>query len=1085
MDQRIEEYIRNHPDVVEARYKLIKALDKADIAGPLTTQDWWERSKYFRTKPRYDIWLDSLDTEDPPRSRYSLQQAAPAAGDEIVQRRRGTLVEVTYPGLDKEALAAFWEDTYPDLPTFVAADAIPWLEENPRFNLLTKNAFIRRLVDMGASLGDAREAWRDSRVRRVRQHFRTTQTRIIRAQMPQLQLAIVAPPGFYQADVFEMETEGKSGEEDTQENAEAFSHMALVMIEIYSRKAFVKPILDKSAETIKTAVEAVIQEITAENQSVQAIYGDNDFRTLQQFCDDNGIYLHTFVSWQTHNAGNRGGDPLGIINSFARTFKHFVRVYMIAQKVGNWVEVLPEVLAYYNEEHYHSELGGLTPDHVFDFPESIADIVRDKLDRNDAIKNLRVQRAGKRITDQEILAIIGQKKKLKRAVAASLEVGDRVLVLAPKEFKGPRKNLPEVATVKKVDVRLDRYQLAEYNDRWFQRGELYKVQGTAEDLDVSDFEKARKTLLQNKERRRGERRAEQYARAEPDVRLHDEHARLSPDRQVPKEPEEPDVRLSPDRQVPAEPEEPDRQEFTVSTHTVYPVLIPKLDPIEANVVEMGEGTLKVELAPGVPLGTIFATPGVPDPGPGGKLLIGEMLLRRINDTMFHMRFVQQFDAEHLRFAYGHWEVPADLPWAPFQEAVRQYKDYQGRSRVPDAKWVFPKVVLRKDAFVEVPVDTSDIRTGWYDDQGEFASVLVRERLNPAVYDDLYARTPGELRPSPVKVRVGSIGESADNAYKVTGGIGAMNLGSIFHLKLVKEDGVLKRAMLAFDEKLESLRGDVPVDDIMRPPSWDIPGKHEEIPGYLRYEAMDGNPLTIEAIKARLDAVGLTLAVGSSGGSRYGTSAKAKTWVVYAREEVATPLGRKPHMYTAGFGIKGDHESVESAQKAMFSLAAKLAEEAKGQQDVDVVWTAVQAVRDMLPPGSEEWEELDRALRGEDEDADVYHHNINALPKLLKKAGVSLTAPARENSWVVRLTAGVARSIGVSNVTTFQKYGNAGDKTSLESAQVALSKMGDALLEKLNGRDFPVVRNAIKAIRNCLPPGDERRQRLTDALANLP
>jgi hypothetical protein len=74
----MEEYIRNHPDVVEARYKLIKALDKADITGPLTTQDWWERSKYFRTKPRYDIWLDSLDIDPPdPGSACSKRPLLP------------------------------------------------------------------------------------------------------------------------------------------------------------------------------------------------------------------------------------------------------------------------------------------------------------------------------------------------------------------------------------------------------------------------------------------------------------------------------------------------------------------------------------------------------------------------------------------------------------------------------------------------------------------------------------------------------------------------------------------------------------------------------------------------------------------------------------------------------------------------------------------------------------------------------------------------------------------------------------------------------------------------------------------------
>ena len=1104
MDQQIKQLVEDHPEITRARYVFLDAVEQAGLDEVLAL-DWWEHSIYAGTRPRYDEWLDSLPEDIEDKSRYQLQQRAPAYLEE--NRTNGRLrqrIRVPYQ-LDPKALAAYWRDQQSDLPTFVAADAIPWLEENPRLNLLTKKAFIKRLMDMGASLGDAREAWRDSRVRRVRQHFRTTQTRIIRAQMPQLQLAIVAPPGFYQADVFEMETEGKLGEED--------SHMALVMIEIYSRKAFVKPVLDKSAETIKTAVEAVIQEITADDQEILAISGDNDFKTLQQFCDANKIYLHTYNAGQTHNAGNRGGDPLGIINRFANTFKHFLRVYMIAQKESNWVEVLPEVLKYYNEEHYHSELGGLTPDHVFDYPESIADIVRDKLDRNDAIKNLRVQKAGKRITDQEILAIIGEKRKYKRAVAASLEEGDNVLVLAPKEFKGPRKNLPEVATVKKVDVRLDRYQLEEYNDMWFQRGELYKVNGNAQDLDVSDFERARKTLLQNKERRRGERRAEQYAREvpevpeEPDVRLHDEHARLSPYRQEPE----------------------DQQSDSVQQRMLYPTLIPKLDNIVVPIVEMeeGEGFLKIKMADER---VLYGTPGIPDPTSLDAMPLGEMLLRRVDDSHFHMSFVPQFeDLKSVRFAYGNFTVSEDYAWPPFREAVKQYKEYQERSKVPNAAWPFPRVLC--DVTLEHPVDTNDIDTSWYDAQGEFVSApseyvryIIRNKgqgQEVTLVDDIFARHASDLRPSPVKIHVLSMEEPAGQGYKVTGRVADGPL-STFHVRLMdhqtmdpltgaevrsKNGHPLYNAEREYDKALGPVR-DLRVGH-MNGPMWCISGVYEKWPGYLRYgeelpepdheqpepdheqpepdheqpepEPQDHSQRTVndddEAenlndIKTRLATVGLTLAKGTSGGR----GRRQPTWVVYALEKVARPLGRRPHMATSGFGIGGDDTTVESAQKAMYSLAARLAKEAKGKADVEDVWAAITAIRDLLSPTSEEWDELDRAIRDEPEPGDdAYYNDISKIPKLLKKAGVSLTAPAREKSWVVRLSAKVARAIGVTNVTTFEKRGTEEDKTTLQSAQVALSKMGDALVEKNVQNE--TVQDAIAAIRRCLPLNDPRRQRL--------
>ena len=106
---------------------------------------------------------------------------------------------------------------------------------------------------------------------------------------------------------------------------------------------------------------------------------------------------------------------------------------------------------------------------------------------------LRERLAGHPITDEEIQAIVKRKKKLRRAVAASLEVGDFVLVLAPKEFKGPRKNLPGVHTVVDTNIRADQYQL-ESSERWYHRAELFKVDNGIMDLDVDAYEKARKAL---------------------------------------------------------------------------------------------------------------------------------------------------------------------------------------------------------------------------------------------------------------------------------------------------------------------------------------------------------------------------------------------------------------------------------------------------------------------------------------------------------------------------------------------------------------------------------------------------------------
>ena len=115
---------------------------------------------------------------------------------------------------------------------------------------------------------------------------------------------------------------------------------ALAMIEVYSRKAFLHPLKTKRAEDVVDMLAEIvsdIQEMTSDPDYVKALYGDNDFaaQSIRQFCTANHIHLRTYVADHTHNARHRGGDPLGILNRFAGTIKHFLRVSMINEGHGD------------------------------------------------------------------------------------------------------------------------------------------------------------------------------------------------------------------------------------------------------------------------------------------------------------------------------------------------------------------------------------------------------------------------------------------------------------------------------------------------------------------------------------------------------------------------------------------------------------------------------------------------------------------------------------------------------------------------------------------------------------------------------
>ena len=180
MDVRFRRLIHKDPTVAYARYMFLEAVADAGEDSLEDAQDWWE--KHFARRPKYHEWLDNLDrvdVEETVGSRYQLEQQAP---DDV----------------DHQAIAAYWKDQFPDKPLFdPEVDTIAWLTQNPKMCLLTERAFLRRIQALGGTKEEAREAWANSKVKRVRLHFRTTQTRIIRAQAPQLMLHIIAPPGFF------------------------------------------------------------------------------------------------------------------------------------------------------------------------------------------------------------------------------------------------------------------------------------------------------------------------------------------------------------------------------------------------------------------------------------------------------------------------------------------------------------------------------------------------------------------------------------------------------------------------------------------------------------------------------------------------------------------------------------------------------------------------------------------------------------------------------------------------------------------------------------------------------------------------
>lgn len=408
-----------------------------------------------------------------------------------------------------------------------------WVQLHPELAALSRGRFLKRaMLVLGATREDARSYWRSSQFKRVRLLFKRSRTRAQRRGPSRLEHSIVAPPGSYQIDVIFFETDGTDPPTGLRK--------ALTLIEIYSRRAYMTPIQDSDMDrTIIPAYAKLLQQIKDEHAKVEQeredlgeelayaregriwsaqwapnhaplppaginiVSGDNEFEA-QSFLEYNharGIAVLNFVSKYLHNPEQQGGNALGVMDAYAKTIKHMVRTYALANDDMHWSNYLQDVIALYNDTP-HSGIKMMTPDWVFRHPDSMWDDMVAKAKRNRQVSE--VLEAREHHTEEDVQRVMGQRRRIKVKLAGRLEVGDLVLALKDKPStlsKGPRQNLDKVFVVHTVLPRL-RYQLVEYADllahgwttgdlewqeqlrpllRVYTRPELYKL--GPEDLD--------------------------------------------------------------------------------------------------------------------------------------------------------------------------------------------------------------------------------------------------------------------------------------------------------------------------------------------------------------------------------------------------------------------------------------------------------------------------------------------------------------------------------------------------------------------------------------------------------------------------
>ena len=190
-----------------------------------------------------------------------------------------------------------------------------------------------------------------------------------------------------QLDIFDMQRY----KEDNIEGSITYPYM-LVLIDVFSRYAYVEPLQDKSQEvvldTFKKLVDKVMQKQTpterlkekTKSHSIHLILSDNEgsFQSniFEKYLDDNSMVLNMNAK-HDHRA-------LGIIDNFAKRIKTILTKTFLLTKNYRWLNKIDKIIDIYNNTA-HIALDGLTPQQALN-PQNFNKIVRINMQKKEQTK---------------------------------------------------------------------------------------------------------------------------------------------------------------------------------------------------------------------------------------------------------------------------------------------------------------------------------------------------------------------------------------------------------------------------------------------------------------------------------------------------------------------------------------------------------------------------------------------------------------------------------------------------------------------------------------------------------------------------
>jgi hypothetical protein len=195
-------------------------------------------------------------------------------------------------------------------------------------------------------------------------------------------------------DIFDMQ----KYKNDNIKNKIIYPYM-LVLIDVFSRYAYIEPLENKLAEPVLEAFKKLVQQVMSKQRpekvlkektksySIHQIISDNEgsFQSniMDKYLEDNNIIL-TMNAQKDHKV-------LGIIDNFAKRLKTILTKTFLLNKSTNWINRIHVILQVYNHTP-HDSLDGLTP-YKATLPENFNKVVKlniNKMENNKRTSDLEV-----------------------------------------------------------------------------------------------------------------------------------------------------------------------------------------------------------------------------------------------------------------------------------------------------------------------------------------------------------------------------------------------------------------------------------------------------------------------------------------------------------------------------------------------------------------------------------------------------------------------------------------------------------------------------------------------------------------------